>query len=173
MIIQPTNHRKTTKTTTETNRRIVDCNLCEEVRETCCSTSSRAENWKHGCPRRTSVCTSGKSRIHCQGLQGRRFKKCQFSIIAYKSNLIQWRKVHRSWKQLQISREKKWGASRAFEPMASALALICDQAVLLPFFLLVCPPNFAFPRKKKRKERLIAGYVGAAGLDSNEKVFDI
>ena len=26
---------------------------------------------------------------------------------------------------------------------------------------------------KKRKERLIAGYVGAAGLDSNEKVFDI
>lgn len=33
MIIQPNNHRKTTKTTTETNRSIVDCNLCEEVRE--------------------------------------------------------------------------------------------------------------------------------------------
>lgn len=30
MIIQPTNHRKTTKTTIETNRRFVDCNLCEE-----------------------------------------------------------------------------------------------------------------------------------------------
>lgn len=92
MIIQPTNHRKTTKTTIETNRRIVDCNLCEEVRETCCSTSSRAENWKRGCPRRTSVCTSGKSRNRCQGPQGRRFKKCQFSIsmiTAYNSNLIE------------------------------------------------------------------------------------
>ena len=33
--------------------------------------------------------------------------------------------------------------------------------------------EFSASLKKKRKERLIAGYVGAAGLDSNEKVFNI
>ena len=33
--------------------------------------------------------------------------------------------------------------------------------------------EFRVSPPQKRKERLIAGYVGAAGLDSDEKVFDI
>ena len=152
MIVQPTNHRKTTKTTTETNRRIVDCNLCEEVRETCCSTSIRAENWKHGCPRRTSVCTSGKSRNHCQGPQGRRLKKCQFSIIAYKSNLIQWRWVHRSWKQLQINR-KKMGSFNGIRTFGLCVSTNLRSGVPSSIFSPCLSTEFRVSPKKKKKRK--------------------
>lgn len=144
------------------------------MRETCCSTSSSAEKWKHGSPRRTSVCTSGKNHNRCHGPQGRRFIKCQFSVIAYKSSLNE-DKIIAVESNCKLT-GKIWGASTGFEPMASALAIICDQRVLLPFFSPCLSAEFRASRKLKKnnnKRTPDRRLLWAAGLDSNGKIFDI